>query len=52
MKRCVFYEAPEVRIIAFEPLSVLCSSGLSFGEDGEPGDSIFDEDDIWDGGPF
>ena len=51
MKRKDTYETPTIEIIAVEAESVLCGSPV-FGNEGLPGDDFFDDDDIFDGGPF
>lgn len=52
MKRYVFYETPGLKVVSIEYCSVLCSSGLTFGEEGGAGVDFFEEDDIWEGGSF
>lgn len=51
MKRKLTYESPAIEVIAVITESVLCGSPV-FGNDGAPGDDFFDNDDIFDGGPF
>lgn len=51
MKKHPFYESPYIDLLSLESEAVLCTS-LSFGESGNAGFNIFNEDNIINGGDF